>query len=88
MATAAVAMLTDHCLFAAGLHRIEATVRPENTASLRVLNKLGFREEGLLHHYLDVAGAWRDHVLLALIVDDAPGGLVHKLVADGRARFA
>jgi ribosomal-protein-alanine N-acetyltransferase len=53
-----------------------------------VLNKLGFREEGLLRSYLDVAGAWRDHVLLALTVDDAPSGLVHKLVADGRARFA
>jgi ribosomal-protein-alanine N-acetyltransferase len=87
VATAAVAMLTDHCLFAAGLHRVEATVRPENAASLRVLDKLGFRQEGLLRHYLDVAGAWRDHVLLAVTVDDAPSGLVHKLVADGRARF-
>lgn len=88
VATAAVALATDHCMFAAGLHRIEATVRPENTPSLRVLGKLGFREEGLLKAYLDVAGGWRDHVLLALTVDDVRGGLVQKLITDGRARFA
>jgi ribosomal-protein-alanine N-acetyltransferase len=87
VATAAVAMLTDHCLFAAGLHRMEATVRPENAASLRVLDKLGFRKEGLLRRYLDVAGGWRDHVGLAVTVEDVPSGLVHRLIADGRARF-
>ncbi|WP_235926212.1 GNAT family N-acetyltransferase [Actinokineospora pegani] len=88
VATAAVALAVDHCFQRAGLHRIEATVRPENAASLRVLEKLGFRHEGLFRRYLDVAGDWRDHLCLALTVEDAPKGLVNGLVADGRATLA
>ncbi|HEY1675319.1 MAG TPA: GNAT family protein, partial [Streptosporangiaceae bacterium] len=42
-----LAMALDHCFFVIGLHRIEATIRPENHASRRVVEKLGFREEGL-----------------------------------------
>jgi len=87
VATAAAALLVDHCFTGAGLHRVEATVRPENVASRRVLAKLGFREEGLLRRYLDVAGAWRDHVCLALTVEDVPNGLAHRLVTEGRAKF-
>lgn len=84
--TAAVALAVDHAFGRAGLHRLEATVRPENAASRRVLEKLGFREEGLFRHYLDVDGAWRDHVCYALTVEDVPvGGLVGALVAAGRA---
>jgi [ribosomal protein S5]-alanine N-acetyltransferase len=85
VATAAVALLTDHCFARAGLHRLEATVRPENAASLRVLEKLGYRQEGLFRRYLDVAGAWRDHLCLAMTADEAPGGVVNRLVAAGRA---
>ena len=85
VAPAAVALVVDHCFTLAGLHRIEATVRPENTASLRVLEKLAFREEGLFKRYLDVAGDWRDHLCLAITTEDIPGGLVHRLVSDGRA---
>ena len=39
-------------------------------ASLRVLAKLGFREEGLFRRYLDVDGAWRDHLCFALTAED------------------
>ena len=42
-----LAMAMDHCFFTVGLHRVEATIRPENQASRRVVEKLGFREEGL-----------------------------------------
>ena len=42
----AVALAADHCFSALGLHRIEVNIRPENAASLRVVEKLGFREEG------------------------------------------
>ena len=42
----ALAMAMDHCFFGVGLHRVEATIRPENAASRRVVEKLGFREEG------------------------------------------
>lgn len=85
VAPAAVALVIDHCFMSAGLHRIEATVRPENTASLRVLEKLGFREEGLFRRYLDVAGDWRDHLCFAVTTEDIPDGLVYRLLADGRA---
>jgi ribosomal-protein-alanine N-acetyltransferase len=87
VATAAVALLTDHAFRAAGLHRLEATVRPENAASLRVLAKSGYREEGLFKRYLDVAGQWRDHLCFALTVEDVPDGLVRRLVARGEARL-
>jgi [ribosomal protein S5]-alanine N-acetyltransferase len=85
VATGAVAMVVDHCFGAAGLHRVEATVRPENSASMRVLGKLGFREEGLFRRYLDVAGGWRDHLCFALTTEDVPSGLVAGLIANGRA---
>jgi ribosomal-protein-alanine N-acetyltransferase len=84
--TAAVALVVDHCFNRVGLHRVEATVRPENAASLRVLEKLGFREEGLFRRYLDVDGAWRDHTCYALTAEEVrPGGLVGRLVAAARA---
>lgn len=88
VATAAVALLTDHAFRDAGLHRLEATVRPENAASIRVLTKSGYREEGLFKRYLDVAGQWRDHLCFALTTEEAPDGLVRRLVARGDARLA
>ena len=85
--TAAVALVVDHCFGPVGMHRIEATVRPENVASLRVLTKLGFREEGLFRRYLDVDGGWRDHLCFALTAEEVGrGGLVGRLIADGRAQ--
>lgn len=72
----AVALAVDHCLFTVGLHRIEVNIRPENTASLRVMEKLGFRDEGLRLAYLHIDGAWRDHRTFALTVEDVPGGLI------------
>jgi ribosomal-protein-alanine N-acetyltransferase len=84
--TAAVALVVDHCFGPVGLHRLEATVRPENGPSLRVLAKLGFRQEGVFRRYLDVDGGWRDHECFALTAEEAgPRGLVDRLVADGRA---
>jgi [ribosomal protein S5]-alanine N-acetyltransferase len=83
--TAAVALVLDHCFGPVGLHRIEATVRPENIASRRVLEKLGFREEGLFRRYLNVDGAWRDHLCYALTVEDLEVGLVERLVRKGQA---
>ena len=88
VATAALALAVDHCFGEAGLHRLEATVRPENAASLRVLSKAGFREEGLFQRYLDVANAWRDHYCYAMTSEEAtPEGLVRRLVAGGHAQL-
>jgi ribosomal-protein-alanine N-acetyltransferase len=72
----AVAMAMDHCFFVIGLHRIEATIRPENHASRRVVEKLGFREEGLRRRSLHIDGAWRDHLCYAMTAEDAAGGLL------------
>jgi ribosomal-protein-alanine N-acetyltransferase len=72
----AVAMATDHCFFALGLHRIEVNIRPETRASLRVAQKLGFRPEGIRYRYLHIDGDWRDHSTFALTVDEVPGGLL------------
>jgi ribosomal-protein-alanine N-acetyltransferase len=57
-----------------GLHRVEAACIPENEASRRLLRKIGFREEGLARRYLQISGEWRDHILFALLEDDAPVG--------------
>lgn len=85
----AVALATDHC-FAAGLHRMEITIRPENTASLRVVEKLGFRDEGLRERYMHVDGDWRDHRVFSLLSEDVPFGLMNWYVresgADGGAQ--
>jgi ribosomal-protein-alanine N-acetyltransferase len=57
-----------------GLHRLEAACIPENEPSRSLLLKIGFHEEGLARRYLQINGEWRDHVLYALLEDDAPVG--------------
>ena len=54
-----------------GLHRIEAACLPENEPSRNLLSKIGFRVEGLAKNYLLINGEWKDHVLLALLEDEA-----------------
>lgn len=51
----------------ANLHRIQAAVRPENARSLAVVQRLGFRDEGLARDYLYNGGQWRDHRIFARI---------------------
>lgn len=84
VATAALALGLDHCFGPVGLHRVEATVRPENLASQAVLRNVGFREEGLLRRYLDVDGAWRDHLLVGITVEELSGPVVNRLAREGR----
>lgn len=75
----AVAMVIDHCFFTAGLHRVEIAIRPENSNSLRVVEKLGLRELGYAPRYLHINGAWRDHRVYAVTVEECPGGMVRRL---------
>jgi len=74
----AVALAVDHCLGPVGLHRVEIAIRPENVASLRVVAKLGLREEGLRERYLHIQGRWRDHRTFAVTADEVPDGLLSR----------
>src|SRR5919112_417811 len=74
----AVALAVDYCFEVMKLHRIEIAIRPENTKSLRVVAKLGFRPEGLRPRYLHIDGDWRDHLVFALTAEEVPEGLVRR----------
>ena len=76
MASLAVALVCDHAFGPAGLHRLQADIRPENLPSQRLVERLGFRREGLLRRYLDIDGDWRDHLSYALLAEDAPAGVL------------
>jgi ribosomal-protein-alanine N-acetyltransferase len=53
-----------------GLHRVQAAVMPRNAGSIRVLEKAGFRREGLAEGYLLINGTWEDHLLFAVTRDE------------------
>jgi len=53
-----------------GLHRLEAACLPHNGPSSRVLEKAGFKREGLARRYLKINGVWQDHELYALLHDE------------------
>jgi ribosomal-protein-alanine N-acetyltransferase len=73
-ATEAVRQAVDAAFGELGLHRVQAAVIPRNVASIRVLEKAGFREEGLAQRYLQIAGVWEDHKLYAVTVEEWPSG--------------
>lgn len=68
--TEALRTALAHVFTKLGLHRVEANVMPRNTASLRLLRKLGFRLEGYSPRYLEIAGAWEDHLRLAILEEE------------------
>jgi [ribosomal protein S5]-alanine N-acetyltransferase len=58
------------CFGELGLHRVEAFIHPDNTASRALVEKLGFRCEGVLRDHLRVGDEWRDNMLYAQLVTD------------------
>lgn len=68
--TAAVRAAIPFAFEGLQLHRIEAACLPENAASARLLEKTGFRREGLARQYLCIAGRWQDHLLFGMCRDD------------------
>ena len=83
----AVALATDYCFTQAGLHRMEICIRPENEASLRVVEKLGFRYEGLRRRYIHINGDWRDHFCFALVTEEIEIGVLRRWL-EGRVPVA
>jgi RimJ/RimL family protein N-acetyltransferase len=68
-ATRAVGAVIDHA-FANGIRRVEAHVRLENTASERVLERLGFEREGVRRSFLRHGGGYSDATIFARLVED------------------
>lgn len=66
----AVEMLVKYAFEELHLHRIEANVMPKNTASLRVLEKNDFINEGISKYYLKINGIWEDHIHMVRINHD------------------
>jgi ribosomal-protein-alanine N-acetyltransferase len=76
----AVALVADYLFNGVGLHRAEVDIRPENLASLRVVEKLGFRYEGLKERFIHINGAWRDHYVFALTHEEVIGGVLNRWI--------
>ncbi|MDN5570473.1 MAG: GNAT family N-acetyltransferase [Propionibacteriaceae bacterium] len=80
IAPTALALAADHMFGALRLHRLEVAIRPENTKSIRVVEKLGLRLEGLRPAFMHVDGAWRDHLVYVLHAEEVgPEGVLGRL---------
>jgi ribosomal-protein-alanine N-acetyltransferase len=72
--TNAVKALIPFVFKTLGLHRIEAACLVDNEASKSLLGRTGFRQEGLARRYLLINGRWADHLLFALLKEEASLG--------------
>jgi ribosomal-protein-alanine N-acetyltransferase len=68
-ATEAAAAILDFGLTDAALHRIVATTDPANAGSVRVLEKIGMRREGVMREHYLIRGRWCDRALYAKVAD-------------------
>ena len=69
----ALLAVVHHAFSVMDLSRVEAACLPENAASRGVLEKSGFKYEGVAQSYLQIAGRWRNHVLYASLRHDRRG---------------
>lgn len=84
----AVALAIDYLFSSSvGLHRVEICIRPENAASLRIVEKLGMRFEGRRERFIHIDGAWRDHDCFAMTREEVQGSVLRRL-EDAAARRA
>lgn len=72
-ATDAAHTLTGYAFEKVGLHRVSAAVGPQNAASVRVLERIGFCYEGRLRHHVRAHGTWRDSLLYSMLADEWSG---------------
>ena len=69
----AIEAVVHHAFTKLDLSRIEAACLPENAASRGLLEKSGFKYEGVAQSYLQIAGRWRTHVLYSALRGDRRG---------------
>jgi ribosomal-protein-alanine N-acetyltransferase len=72
--TDAVRSLVHFSFHVLHLHRLEAATQPGNIASIRVLQRSGFVQEGYARDYLRIDGVWRDHLLFGVVAPPEAGG--------------
>lgn len=72
LVTEGIRAVLDFAFGPAALHRIQAAIMPRNERSLRVVEKLGLRQEGFALRYLQIAGNWEDHLLFAVTREEWP----------------
>ncbi|OXM83189.1 GNAT family N-acetyltransferase [Paenibacillus rigui] len=68
--TEAVRLAIQYAFTEIGLHRLQGAVMPRNTRSIRVLEKAGFRYEGLARSYLHIHEVWEDHGIYAMTSEE------------------
>ncbi|MBP1962640.1 GNAT family N-acetyltransferase [Paenibacillus aceris] len=68
--TEAIDLILNFAFKEAGLHRVEAGVLPSNQGSIRVLEKAGFKKEGLAKKLLEINGKREDHLMFAILDED------------------
>jgi [ribosomal protein S5]-alanine N-acetyltransferase len=70
LTTEAVRLAVEFAFDDAKLHRVQGAVMPRNLGSIRVLEKVGFRHEGLARYYLKINENWEDHNIYSITVED------------------
>ncbi|MEN8181698.1 MAG: GNAT family N-acetyltransferase, partial [Myxococcota bacterium] len=71
----ALGLLQRHAFRTLRLHRLEADIQPDNTASIQLVERCGFRPEGTMRRFLKIGGRWRDHLIFARLAEEWRKGL-------------
>jgi ribosomal-protein-alanine N-acetyltransferase len=66
-------LVLRHAFETIRLHRVQASIQPENERSIALVRSAGFRNEGLSLRYLKIGGRWRDHEHWAITTEDRRG---------------
>ncbi|ASC70991.1 Putative ribosomal-protein-alanine acetyltransferase [Halomicronema hongdechloris C2206] len=68
--SAGLQLVLDHAFYQLGVHQIEANIQPDNTASIKLVKRLGFTRQGVSRRYLKINNDWCDHEHWCLRVED------------------
>lgn len=62
-ATSALQALSDYTLHTLGLKQLYANIASDNTESIQLFEKLGFKQAGIKKDWLKIPGGWKDEIL-------------------------